>query len=212
MPITPNTGSLFHAETQPLAPTPRRRTVWLVWLLSHSFEVFGIWSSSRCQAPHSDLTAAMCVLSGVSGLPSAPRWPQYGEFGPPSRHDANEKRTRLDLTDATHAEPPRLQPRASWRDAGATAAAGSGTGRNSVCYCIARGFNRTQDRLADAHNDVVAARNGIEFVVTQLFSRRIHCCLLVQDDVLVQLNAVTGDGRSFAKAVNAYIEKKLCSS
>jgi hypothetical protein len=32
---------------------------------------------------------------------------------------------------------------------------------------------------------------------------------LVQQDVMVQANAVVGDQRSFAEAVNAYIEKKL---
>jgi hypothetical protein len=32
---------------------------------------------------------------------------------------------------------------------------------------------------------------------------------LVQQDVLVQANAVVGDRHAFAEAVNAYIEKKL---
>jgi hypothetical protein len=32
---------------------------------------------------------------------------------------------------------------------------------------------------------------------------------LIQEDVLVQLNAVVGVQRSFAETVNAYIEKKL---
>ena len=32
---------------------------------------------------------------------------------------------------------------------------------------------------------------------------------LIQQDVLVQINAVTGDQRSFAQTVYAYIDKKL---
>jgi hypothetical protein len=32
---------------------------------------------------------------------------------------------------------------------------------------------------------------------------------LIQQDVFVQLNAVTGNRRDFAETVNAYIEKKL---
>lgn len=34
---------------------------------------------------------------------------------------------------------------------------------------------------------------------------------LLQDDVLTQLNAVVGDQRRFAEAVNAYIEEKINS-